>query len=643
MDAALGPFRRRISVAVEGAVLGAVLGAGDFALHVEGTHVAAWRSPLLAIFFLVALYGMVLALGGFLLGSRRWLAGIALVTFTAGQLGFAAYRAGMDEHPVLSWLALACMVAVVALAVVLLLRRGLPFPPLRPGVAPAVGVAVLAIAVMGLLLPDRKRAPPGPFPPPPATDILDGRPNLLLITLDTVRADHLPVYGYRAIRTPALDRVAREGVVFDDAVVQAPITPVSHASILTGLTPTAHGLRNFDRENRLRDGVPTLAQILSAEGYRTGAVIAAPPLDPMFGLDRGFEQYRLVVPREFYPFRTAGRSLLATVLDQVGWVQERGASRPAAAQVDDALAWLERRRHTAFFLWLHLFDAHEPYAPPDWAQAADHHPGRSAGERRGRVFLYDSEIVGMDAALARLFDRLDALGLTDQTLVVIASDHGDGLGDHGYYGHTARLYQEQTRMVLLLRWPKHLPSGTRVPSQVRSIDIVPTVLALLGSRCPPVEGTDLRPWIAGGARGHLPAYSETLEPVPRSRQLAAYDDGRFKLVRSFEGRSWLFDHLRDPGERQDVGPAHPQPGSRLALALGSQLEGSFTARAEPDPIDPELRERLGSLGYLDGPPVAPKCLTPRRFWASMPRLADSLRSGVLSGFAGSSRGNWRPD
>ncbi|HEX5044466.1 MAG TPA: sulfatase [Candidatus Polarisedimenticolaceae bacterium] len=586
---------RRLLLSLQGAALGAGLGVVDFALHAERGAAFSVRSRVLACALLALAYAVPLGLAGWLVARRPLLVWLAVVPFAAGQLVLSAYRHGLGEDVLLSTVALAAMVGLVGLLAALAVPRlGSPHAGAAVRIPAAVCAAVLVAAGGAFVWPEPRRAQEGTFPPPLPTGAVSARPNLIFITLDTVRPDHLPAYGYAGIRTPVLDRVAREGVVFEDAVSQAPITPVSHASLLTGLNPAAHGLRNFDRQNRLRAGVPTLAQILSGEGYRTGAVVAASTLDPSFGLDRGFDVYRLVLPASRYAFRAAGRSLMATALAQVGWVPRRGTYREAAPQVDDALAWVDRHRSTAFFLWLHLFDAHEPYQPPPFATRREHHPGPASVSHR--VFLYDSEIVGMDAALGRLFARLDLLGLSGRTLVVVASDHGDGLGDHGYYGHTGRLFREQTRMVLFLRWPGHLPAGARVAAQVRSIDVLPTVLALLGARCPPVEGTDLRAWIARPAPD-LPAYSETLQPDLRAQQLAAYDDGRYKLIRALGGRTWLFDRLGDPGEEHALpaGGGHP----RLAAGLDAHLGGSFTARGDAETIPDDLRERLGSLGYLD--------------------------------------------
>src|SRR5262245_42832927 len=227
-----------------------------------------------------------------------------------------------------------------------------------------------------------------------------GNPNLVLVTLDTVRADHLGCYGDGAAITPALDRLAAEGIRFAQASSSVPLTLPSHTTLLTGLLPLHHGLRN-NGAGALHEGTATLATLLSGQGYRTGAFVGAFVLDHRFGLARGFEVYDDEVPRD----PRAGAAL--------------EAEQPGRDVMDRALAWLGREDPRPFFLWVHLYDAHAPYQPPPaWAAR---HPGRP----------YDAEISEVDEQVGRIVAALDERGLAKRTVMAVAADHGEGLGEHG--------------------------------------------------------------------------------------------------------------------------------------------------------------------------------------------------------------------
>ncbi len=310
-------------------------------------------------------------------------------------------------------------------------------------------------AALVLLLLPRAGVLAGPSGP-------DSRPNLVLITIDTLRADYLSSYGSRRVKTPTLDGLAAEGVLFENAYCQVPLTPPSHASILTGTYPATHGLRDFT-SGPLGPDLPTLATVLEAQGYRTAAFVSAFVLDRSWGLGRGFQLY-------FDEFDASAG----------GGGQQADVQRPANETLDRALPWLESAE-APFFLWLHLFDPHHDYEPPE--------PFRSLY----RDDPYAGEVAWVDSQLARLVGVLRSRGVYEDTLVVATSDHGEGLGQHGEREHGFFLYEEVIRIPLIFKLPSSLgAAGSRVGEVVQSIDILPTVLQVLGLQAPPsVEGRGL--------------------------------------------------------------------------------------------------------------------------------------------------------
>lgn len=397
-------------------------------------------------------------------------------------------------------------------------------------------------------------------------------PNLVLFTLDTVRADHLGCYGDRQAITPTLDRLAAEGLRFADASSTVPLTLPSHTSLLTGLLPLHHGLR-INGAGALRPGTATLATLLAAAGYRTGAFVGAYVLDHRFGLKAGFEVYDDEIERD----PNAGFSL--------------EAERPGREVVDRALAWLATDDARPFFLWVHLYDAHAPYTPPPaWAAR---HPGRP----------YDGEISEVDEQVGRVLEALRKRGIDGQTAVAVAADHGEGLGDHGELTHGLLLYQPTLHVPVLLRAPWALKPRV-VAAPVSLVDLAPTLAGLLGHPfAGPLDGRDLsKTLLAGGQPAEAEIYAETRYPATFGwSPLAALRRRDLKYISS--ARPELFDLHRDPGEGANLlasSTADPGRGfaQRLAAIEATALKGAMPA------ADAETRAKLASLGYVAGPAPA---------------------------------------
>jgi arylsulfatase A-like enzyme/Flp pilus assembly protein TadD len=412
-----------------------------------------------------------------------------------------------------------------------------------------------------------------------------GQANVLLVTLDTVRADRLGCYGARGVETPALDRLAREGVRFDQASSPVPLTLPAHATILSGLLPPAHGLRN-NGAGALPAGPPTLATAFTADGYRTAAFVGSFVLDRRFGLARGFERYDDAIERG------------------TGATPALEAERRGDAVVDRALAWLEGRDVRPFFLWVHLYDAHAPYEPP--SPFRERHAGRP----------YDGEVAFADAQVGRLLDALDRLGVAGSTVVAVAADHGEALGEHGELTHGFLLYEPTLRVPLLLRAPGTLAAGKVVATPVSLVDLAPTVAALAGGRLVPeaaagLAGRDLSaPLRAGAEPPPADLYAETHYPeVFGWSRLAALRRRDSKYIDAPHPE--LYDLRRDPGETRNLARAGERGGFAMRIA---ELERDAVAAPPAAAADAETRARLASLGYA--------AAAPRRAAAAGPRGAD---------------------
>jgi len=391
------------------------------------------------------------------------------------------------------------------------------------------------------------------------------RPNVVLITLDTTRADHLGCYGAARSATPRLDALAKAGVRFEQAVSPVPLTLPAHASLLTGRVPRRHGIRD-NAGFRLDPGIPLLTERLVAAGYATAAFVSAAVLDRGGGLARGFTTYDDNV-------RIGDRRAFD--------YQER-----AASQTVDALLPHLAELKAPFFLWIHFYDPHLPYVPPE--------PYASRFKDRP----YDGEIAFMDAQVGRVLDALKRK--TTPVLVVVAGDHGESLGEHGESAHGVFLYQATQHVPLILAGPG-LPAGATVAATVGLIDVAPTILDLLGL-APLVEadGRSMLPVIRGA---RIPPRDYELETFYPSfsygwAPLRALRSGPYKYVDA--PRPELYELPTDPRETKDIVLPKASRAAELARALAALTHTDTVPQPADDPETEERRNRLASLGYVSG-------------------------------------------
>lgn len=402
------------------------------------------------------------------------------------------------------------------------------------------------------------------------------RPNVLVITVDTLRADHLGSYGYKMASTPNIDALAAEGVLYRNAVCSAPITLPSHCSIMTGLYPPAHGVRD-NGTFALGDDAVTLADRLKAEGYETQAFVSALVLDRRYNLSKGFDGY--------------DDNLWAEDAPKLFMIRKRPGNKTIDRVTDWIEKWSGREERKPFFVWVHLFDPHQPYNAPTWARALAPTP-------------YDAEITFVDRQLGRLFDALRAKGVLDNTLIVFTADHGESLGEHQEKTHAIFIYDATVRVPLIIRYPRLFPKGSTYEGPVRSVDIAPTVLSALklpgGNE---TQGIDLLPPTVGKVpQPDLPQYSESLlcEVGFGMAPLYGIREGRYKLIRA--PKPELYDLRADPAELNNLYSADPDRAAALDQDLQSILEsrGRTVIAARDNPMDRETLEMLQSLGYLHG-------------------------------------------
>jgi arylsulfatase A-like enzyme len=476
-------------------------------------------------------------------------------------------------------------------------------------------LATAAIMAVALAFPARAQSPERAPPAAPA-------PNVLVITLDTTRRDAMGFLGHSPSITPNLDALAKQSIVFGDAITTAPLTLPAHCSLMTGLYPSSHGVHD-NSLYRLSSDATTLAEMLKDAGYVTGAAIAGFVLDPVFGLDQGFDRYS-APPR--------GVSAATTRLPE----------RRAHAMVDQALADLAElgpaATHAAgsrgsadagetataagrpFFYWLHLFDPHAPYDPPNPPPIS---PTLALDPAAVSRAMYEAEIAQMDAELGRLFEELKRRGAWDPTIVVVAADHGEGLGEGHEKTHGHFLFDPTVRIPLLLRDPRVAPARVAIP--VSLVDVAPTLLARLGvgARSERFDGIDLSPWMLDPTLA-APDRVLALETwyVWLQYGWAPFEGctlGPLKYLRSQHDE--LFDRAADPTESSNLFAPDDARARGLARRLAALREaGASLAAAHPGLSDAD-RAALRALGYATGGSNAE---APAREWSELPDAYTKL-------------------
>jgi len=416
--------------------------------------------------------------------------------------------------------------------------------------------------------------------------------SIVIITIDTLRADHLSTYDYFRETSPTLDEFAREAMLFENALTTMATTLPAHASLMTSTLTTTHGLKgNFQHLGVALDddqGLRTLAEMLGDLGYQTAAFVSAAPLRAHTGMQRGFETF-----------------------DQPAEKERRGD-----ATTDRAVAWLESVGTRPFFLWVHLFDPHRPRQPPPpfnkaFARDAElfEFLSERAATKTGRFVqnqnnAYDGEILFTDGQISRIFAALRARGDWPDTAVVVTADHGEGLGQHDWMDH-GRIYNEQLRVPLIIKFPQGRgPRDTRASSLASVIDVVPTLVAALDlpiqdADREQLEGIDL----LSGDDVRSGLLSEQSHRVEEPGLRYSLTNRQWKYFYRTEGEDELYDLVGDPHETENVLARHPEVGGRmrdeiLAILADSKLYSRAPAEAE---LDEEVVQQLRALGYLGGP------------------------------------------
>jgi arylsulfatase A-like enzyme/tetratricopeptide (TPR) repeat protein len=448
------------------------------------------------------------------------------------------------------------------------------------------------------------------FPIPAALALLvascsEDRPrNVLLISIDTLRADHLGSYGFPEDTTPHLDALAREGARFENVFSPVPLTLPAHASLLTGTIPPLHGIHD-----NLSDGLgeerTTLAELFRGAGFRTGAIVSSFVLDSRFNLDQGFDTYDDEFEEEH----------------KIAFLSERKGDETTRR----AGAWLESHRSEPFFLFLHYYDPHDDYAPPppfDTRFASDPYAG---------------EVAFVDQQVGEVLAKLENLGLSESTLVVVTGDHGEMLEEHGEATHGYFIYENALRVPLILRG-QGLGPGV-VEQRIGLIDVAPTIASLMGLEFPaPVGGEDLSGWLRGGAPAspRRPHYAESVTPnrYYGLSSLFGIVVDRWKYIET--ERPELYDLETDPEESRNVIDAHPQVAAGMGSALEEMLAKATAPSGNEAELDEEALRRLASLGYLSGTARSAKSDTegPRgdpKDWIGFYRRHQALEKLVAEG------------
>lgn len=460
----------------------------------------------------------------------------------------------------------------------------------------------------------------------------DRRPHVILISIDTLRSDHLSAYGYHRNTSPNIDRFAERSVVFEDALSSSSWTVPGHATMLTGKFPVAHGAHGVAPPEWSSERVDsviatsqiayplasanvTLAEVVADAGYRTAAIVGnGVNLNRCWGFDQGFQHYDDRIVRAF---------VYTTLLhDFIGYVFPKTSSRlkknyrTATELNDDVFAWLDTRGAGPFFLFVNYMDPHTPYAPPtSFENRIPVDDGRTddglealrpawRDSLRETRRMYDGEIAFVDHEIGRLFDELKRIGLFEESLIIVTSDHGEFLGEHDYAGHSIGPFEEVYRVPLIVKYPGSRDVGAR-SHRVQIVDIMPTILDEIGLPAQPgiagaVLGTPREPIITEQYLNHTAIRLAKRLGNRVSLGYRAIYEGQWKLVQYSDGTAELYDLYDDPREVEERASDRPDVVARLLSDLESWLDGT-EKMASPDPedeMDPKLLEQLRALGYL---------------------------------------------
>jgi len=438
-------------------------------------------------------------------------------------------------------------------------------------------------------------------------------PNIVLVTIDTLRADHLSCYGYKENTSPNIDQLVREGVLFKEVIAQEPQTGPSHSSIMTSKYPIVHG--TIMNGSKLGQSETTLAEILLKKGFSTAAFVSAYVLDSIFGLDQGFEVYDDVFSR----FKGIYKLVTYKILEKFSFYpSDDSVEIRADNTTQKVLKWLEKERRKPFFLWVHYFDPHSTYGPPPPFDVkfdpgyqgrfisefnTDEHFGRmdfTESEIKHIKALYDGEIAFADFHIGRIFKKLKELGVYNNTVIIITADHGEDLYEHGVFDHQNYLYDTILRVPLIIKFKDSQYSNLIIKDQVQLIDIMPTILETLGMhKNLKGQGVSLMPLILGlNTNPNKEAYSETHSPAALKTKFSVRNTD-WKFIHTVEGdEKELYNLFEDPLESKNLISREKERGNlekklKEWLNWSSKLSGSSSKLK----VDKKIMEKIKSLGY----------------------------------------------
>jgi arylsulfatase A-like enzyme len=479
---------------------------------------------------------------------------------------------------------------------------------MRYGLAPVVLLAALLGGCSGDGTPPAEIA---------ETVDLANRPNIVLISVDTLRPDRLACYGHDRPTSPVMDRLAREGTLFENVVSSTSWTLPAHSAMFTGLVDSVHGC--LETDTRLDDSRHTLAERLASAGYETVGIYSGPLLHPVFGLSQGFDHY---IDCTGLAQHTMSALQTGNKLDNEV-VRQASATTITNPTVSNATRdWLNRNDKKPFFMFIHMWDVHYLYIPPppydtlfdpDYQGtmdgrnffAAELDPGMPKADLEHVLALYDGEIAWTDLFVGYILAELQRLGLDESTVVMLLSDHGEEFYEHGLRGHRLTLFEESIRIPLIVRWPGHVPAGRQLKSQVAMVDIMPTLLDLAGVPAgEDVMGRSLVPFFEGNTLPEGPAAVSELFSL--GNQLRSFRRNHRKMIANEEIQRQIFiDLVSDPGEQQMIRRMdHPAINlltrdMQQAMNWIERYRSALPVEKSPPELPDDLRRHLVELGYLE--------------------------------------------